>query len=328
MRFTVCLLLAAGWLQARDWKQNPAVAEVTATAEIFAIGDIHADYARATIVLRAAGIIDASAHWKAGKAVLVVTGDMIDKGPRAVEVLRFLRILQNEATSAGGRVVALAGNHEAEFMANPDSKKAAEFAEQLSKAGLNAREVSRCAGEIGQFLCALPFAARVNQWYFSHAGNTGGRTLRQMESDVEADFDAHGYAAQQLIGDYSMLEARLNGTGKGRESWIDTGLPATSERDILKTWAAALGVAHIVEGHVPSPVDFSDGVRREAGEMFQRWGLLFLIDTGMSREVDDSLGAVLRISGGAATAICAGGQKTELWSAGAAQDTGRALACL
>ena len=49
MRFTVCLFLAIGWLQARDWRQNPAVAEVTATAEIFAVGDIHSDYVWPTL---------------------------------------------------------------------------------------------------------------------------------------------------------------------------------------------------------------------------------------------------------------------------------------
>ena len=288
MRFAACLFLALGLLQARDWKHDPAVADLTAPAEILAIGDIHSDYVRATNGLRAAGVIDSSAHWKAGRAVLVVTGDMIDKGPRAVDVLRFLRALQNEAIVGGGRVVVLAGNHEAEFMANPDSNKAAEFSAQLRAAGLNPRDVSRCVGKIGQFLCSLPFAARVNEWYFSHAGNTGGRTPEQLERDIEADFDLHGYAARQLIGDYSILEARLNGTGKGREPWIDIGLPATTEHDLLKTYAAALGVAHIVEGHVPSPVLFSDGVKREAGQMFQRWGLLFLIDTGMSQEVDES----------------------------------------
>src|SRR5262249_39328384 len=58
-----------------------------------------------------------------------------------------------------------------------------------------------------------------------------------------------------------------------------------------------------------------------------RWGLLFLIDTGMSSDVNESLGAVLHISGHTATAVCPGGQKTELWSQKAPQDVGRAAAC-
>ena len=96
----------------------------------------------------------------------------------------------------------------------------------------------------------------------------------------------------------------------------------------------ALGVAHVVEGHVPSPVTFTDGVRRDRGEMFQRFGMLFLIDTGMSEGVNDSGGAVLHIvmhdlakGGEQATAICPDGKKTLLWDAKKKQDMGRAAPC-
>jgi hypothetical protein len=252
---------------------------------------------------------------------------MIDKGPRAVDVLRLLKALQSEADRAGGRVVVLAGNHEAEFMAAPSASKFDEFAAQLSAAGMKREDVAHCKSDIGEFLCGLPFAAKVNDWYFSHAGNTKGRTIAQIEHDVEADFDRHGFAAPQLIGDYSILEARLNGAGKGREPWIDAGLPGTSEEQLLRQYAAALAVAHIVEGHVPSPVQFTDGVKRSAGQMFQRWGLLFLIDTGMSEGVDESLGAVLRITATSAEAVCATGVKTVLWNSKTPHGTGRAPVC-
>ena len=69
---------------------------------------------------------------------------------------------------------------------------------------------------------------------------------------------------------------------------------------------------------------------RNQGEMFQRFGLLFLIDTGMSEQVDYSGGAVLHITfegGEAATAICPDGRKTLLWDSQARQDAVRAAAC-
>jgi hypothetical protein len=326
VRIVIGLLLIAGLACARDWKRNPAVVEFSTTADIFAIGDPHSDSIRLTNAMRSAGIVDTSAHWSAGNAVLVTTGDMIDKGPRALEVLRLLKALQSEAGRAGGRVV-VAGNHEAEFMANPSDSKFDEFAAQLSSAGMKREDVAHCKGDIGEFLCGLPFAAKVNDWYFSHAGNTKGRTIAQIERDVEADFDQHGFAAPQLIGDYSILEARLNGVGKGREPWIDAGLPEKSERQLLAQYAGALGVAHIVQGHVPSPVQFSDGVKRDSGQMFQRWGLLFLIDTGMSEGVNESLGAVLRITATSAAAICPTGVKTGLWNVKTPQDVGRAQVC-
>jgi hypothetical protein len=77
-------------------------------------------------------------------------------------------------------------------------------------------------------------------------------------------------------------------------------------------------------------VAFADGVKRERGEMFQRFGLLFLIDTGMSEGVDDSGGAVLHITtpgGEKAVAICSDGSKTVLWDSATKQDIGRAQAC-
>jgi hypothetical protein len=61
--------------------------------------------------------------------------------------------------------------------------------------------------------------------------------------------------------------------------------------------------------------------------MFQRWGLLFLIDVGMSEGVGDSLGAALRIENGKAAAICPDGSETVLWDAAAKADAGRAAPC-
>jgi hypothetical protein len=308
----------------RDWTTYPAVVEIAHADEIFAIGDAHSDYRRLARAMTAARIIDTDARWIAGRAVLVTTGDMIDKGPRALDVLRLLRDVRTQARRAGGDVVILAGNHEAEFLADPAAPKGKEFAAQLKAAHIDPAEVAACHGEFGEFLCSLAFAARVGDWFFAHGGSTGGRTIARLMSDLEAGVDRDGYRTNELIGDDSPLEARLNGEGRG--VWMDAQLPAHSERDLIAGYAHALGVSHIVEGHVPSPVVFADGVRRERGEMFQRFGLLFLIDTGMSEGVDDSGGAVLHVTT-QATAICPDGRQTLLWDPSAHQDVGRSAAC-
>ena len=280
--------------------------------EIFAVGDAHGDYIRLTAVLRAAKLIDKQNNWTGGKAVLVSTGDNIDKGPRAPDVLRLWRKLRETAPAKGGRVIVLSGNHEAEFLANHTLPKFEGFAAQLKATGLDVNNVAACKTDIGEFLCTLPFAARVGDVFFSHAGNSNGRTLPRIESDIEEDFAKHGFSANQLIGDGSLIEARLNGAGKGREPWIDASLPARSEKQLLQDFTKTLGVTRIVQGHVPSEVKFNDGIVRARGEMFQRFGLLYLIDTGMSEEVDESVGAVLRLQGNTATAICPDGTKTLL----------------
>jgi hypothetical protein len=334
-------VLCAAPADTRDWAEFPAVVQIERADEIFAIGDAHSDFKRLARAMAAAQIIESQvdnpedAKWRAGHAVLVTTGDMIDKGPRALDVLRLLKRVRTEARRAGGDVVILAGNHEAEFLADPGAPKGREFAAQLNAAHIKPADVGACRGEFGEFLCSLSFAARVGDWFFSHGGNSGGRRIGELAIDLETGVAREGFATKQLIGDESILEARLN--GEGRKPWIDAGLPARTEKQLLADYAAALGVAHIVEGHVPSDVAFTDGAKRNRGEMFQRFGVLFLIDTGMSEGVDDSGGAVLHITfrneeqagqgGERASAICPDGKKTILWDSKTMQDLGRAAPC-
>ena len=331
---TALAVSAATAFAARDWTRYPVVTQIANPPEIFAIGDAHSDFVRLARAMAAAGIIEkrpdrpTDAKWCAGRAVLVTTGDMVDKGPRALDVLRLLMTVRADARRAGGDVVILAGNHEAEFLADPTASKGQEFAKQLKAENINPADVGACKGEIGEFLCSLSFAAQVGDWFFSHGGNAGGRTVEQLTADLQKGVDGEGYRTKHLIGDDSILESRLN--GEGRKIWIDSGMPDRGERELLADYARALGVAHIVEGHVPSPVTFADGVKRGRGEMFQRFGLLFLIDTGMSEGVDDSGGAVLHITYGGgerAAAICPDGTKTVLWDNATKQDMGRAAPC-
>ncbi|MEP6961337.1 MAG: metallophosphoesterase, partial [Acidobacteriota bacterium] len=80
---------------------------------IVALGDVHADIARFTGVLRQAGLIDPANHWSGGQTHLVLCGDMIDRGSNSKQVLDLVMALEPEALKAGGRVHALLGNHEA-----------------------------------------------------------------------------------------------------------------------------------------------------------------------------------------------------------------------
>jgi hypothetical protein len=272
----------------RDWTAHPAIVERPSAETVYALGDIHGDYERLVTLLQAAHIVDGSG-WSAGKATFVVTGDMIDKGPRPVDVIRMLMRLQAEAPKSGGEVILLAGNHEAEFVAGPDAKKAADFIADLKKSGYSADQVARCKSDIGEFLCGLPYAAKVGDWFFSHGGNTAGRSVGEISEGIVSG----KYA---LTAPDSMLEARL---GEGKDQWIGN----SGERALLQRYADALGVKHMVQGHQHNEVRFKDGVTRKAGQIFGRWGLLYLIDCGMSREIDDSHGAILRIRGEKVDAI-------------------------
>jgi len=310
----------------RDWAKDPAVAQIDTAEDVFAIGDVHGDYDRLLKLLTVAGLVEGgtsspNVHWAGGKKVLVFTGDLVDKGPKGPAVLALSQQLRTEAERSGGHVVVLTGNHEVDFLRSPLSDKAKEIANQFRAAGLNPEAVAACQGELGAFLCSLPFAARVNGWFFSHAGNSGGRNMKQLIADLQAGFDRDGFSTAQLTGGNSLVQARLGEQGPGGKSWFEAG-----EKTLLPDYIAALGVAHVVQGHQHAALRFPDGKRRKLGAIYQWRGLLFLIDIGMSQDIDESRGAVLRMRPSEASAICPDGRVKKLWDA-AKPDASKGVRC-
>jgi len=79
---------------------------------VIAIGDVHGDFDDFCLLLRELGLADSRNHWTGGKAILVQTGDVIDRGNKGREAMDLLIRLEKEAEAAGGQVVPLLGNHE------------------------------------------------------------------------------------------------------------------------------------------------------------------------------------------------------------------------
>lgn len=91
----------------------PAAVEAQNAGRIIAVGDLHGDYQAWTTIARAAGLIDARDHWTGGNTTLVQLGDVADRGPDSLKIIRNLQQLQREAPRRGGKVIVVLGNHEA-----------------------------------------------------------------------------------------------------------------------------------------------------------------------------------------------------------------------
>ncbi len=102
-----CLLFSVIVLSA-----SPSLAQ-SAPGRIVAVGDLHGDYDAWIAIARDAGLVDARNRWAGGRTVLVQTGDIVDRGPDSLKIIRHLRKLDKEAAAAGGKVIVLLGNHEA-----------------------------------------------------------------------------------------------------------------------------------------------------------------------------------------------------------------------
>jgi hypothetical protein len=330
----------------RDWKLHPAIVVTAMPKDLYALGDIHGDYDRMVELLATAKLIapnparPEAVQWTGGPAVLVITGDMIDRYNHSVPVLALLRALQPAAQKAGGLVIVTLGNHEAEFLASGgDEKKKAEFGAELTLAGISPVDVAngRDAAGLGAWMRNLPAGARVGDWFFCHAGNTQGHTIEQIDDEVQSQVSKGGFDVPVLMDPDSMLEARMHPrpwwewdgapptlTDINPSAITPSGTPAdiapaltTPAKKPKKNKAAAdattqpgtdpgqprllagieaLGAKHLVMGHQPGKIDFPNGTSRAAGQMFTEFdGLIFFIDTGMSRGVDGGRGAVLHV---------------------------------
>jgi calcineurin-like phosphoesterase family protein len=82
-------------------------------SRIIAVGDLHGDFGAWMDIASAAGIVDSAGHWAGGATTLVQLGDITDRGPDSLKIVRNLQQLQSEAPAKRGRVVVILGNHEA-----------------------------------------------------------------------------------------------------------------------------------------------------------------------------------------------------------------------
>ena len=103
--FLFCLLLPLSLAYADDW-------HFSGVERIVAIGDVHGAYDGLVATLQGAGIIDEDLAWSGGKAHLVSTGDLLDRGAKSRDVMDLIMRLEGEALRAGGRVHLVLGNHE------------------------------------------------------------------------------------------------------------------------------------------------------------------------------------------------------------------------
>lgn len=280
----------------RDFARHPAIVELDDGDHIYALSDAHGGYETLVTLLAANHLIaapdadPAKVKWSGGAATLILAGDLIDKGPRSLEVIDLVRSLETQAPHAGGRVVATMGNHEAEFLLDPKNHKATSTGtdatgidEELGAQRIDPHELAAgtdAAGR-GRWLASLPLGVRVKKWFFAHGGNTQKLSMKDLKKKLESSLAHNGFGDKDITGSDSILEA---------QAWY--GDP--SDGNAGQKEADALGVSHIVFGHDP-------GAFKEHGRIRQsKNGVLVKIDVAMGLHEGSgsgvSPGSILHVS--------------------------------
>jgi hypothetical protein len=103
--FLLCFYMPLSLAQAEDW-------QFSGVNRIVAVGDIHGAYDAVVATLQEADVIDDNLAWNGGNTHLVLTGDLLDRGPGSRQVMDLVMSLEKEAVRTGGQVHQLLGNHE------------------------------------------------------------------------------------------------------------------------------------------------------------------------------------------------------------------------
>jgi hypothetical protein len=200
----------------------------------YVISDVHGHLADLRAVLTDAGLLAEDDTWSGGDAQLWVLGDLVDRGPEGIGVVRLVRSLQEQAPS---QVHMLMGNHESLMLGYhlfPDTR----FAEVwLINGGREADQEGLSDDDVA-WLRALPVVARVGDYLLMHSDTHDYLRWGSSVDDVNATVAGLLAAddGQQHFDVFAALTSRFDFVG-------DKG--ADVAREVLGT----LGGEHIVHGH-------------------------------------------------------------------------------
>ena len=244
---------------------------------IYAMSDVHGMIGPTRALLKAAGLTNSEGSWMGGSSLLIVVGDSIDKGPNSLDVLDQWILLSVQAKAQGGRVLHLLGNHEAEFLANPQSSaKSAALLDELARRHLPLTDLTSDSSPRGAFLLSEPLAARVGRWLFCHAGKFPDLSWGDFLARAKyATGSPRRYGDELLAGDNSLLEAK---------KWW------SREKDLreFRQHLDGAGFAGVVFGHQPKAFGAEGRIAAVEGGRFVK------IDVGMAPDAGGHAGALLK----------------------------------
>ncbi len=233
-----------------------------AVPHLIAFGDVHGDGAATSEVLKAAGVVDDKYNWAAGTAWVVQTGDQLDRGFDEEAIMNLFEKLRGQAAEAGGRFLALNGNHEVMMT---EGRMDYVF-DQAAFGGIDMRtEVFAPGGEWALILAKRNIIAKVGRTVFVHGG-----VLPEFaqEGVLTINSDAKGW----FVGDAAQPDS-IDGSGSvvWDRTYSEDELPEAQVCAILDEALALMDadrmvVAHTVQDHVNSICD----------------GRVWRIDTGMA----------------------------------------------
>jgi hypothetical protein len=224
----------------------------------YLVSDVHGHLADLRELLVQAGLVDGDDQWAGGDADLWVLGDLVDRGPDGIGVIRLVRSLQDQAPD---QVHVLLGNHEALMVGEklfPDTR----FSDVWQLNGGLRSDQDGLSDDDLDWLRALPPMALVGENLLVHSDTTEYLDWGSSVDDVNATVTAllGGHDAQEHFDVFAALTSRYAFAG-------------SDGADVARRLLSTFGGQRIVHGHsiigslvdkpsheIDAPLEYADGL--------------------------------------------------------------------
>ncbi|MEO5710282.1 MAG: metallophosphoesterase family protein [Nocardioidaceae bacterium] len=224
----------------------------------YVVSDVHGHLDDLREVLLGAHLIDADDRWAGGDADLWVLGDLVDRGPDGIGVVRFVRSLQDHAPD---HVRVLLGNHEALMLGYhlfPDTR----FADVWSMNGGHEKDQEGLTDDDVVWLRALPAMARAGDHLLVHSDTTDyltwGDSVDAINATV-ADVLA-GDDAQAHFDAFAALTSRFDFKGVDGPQAARTMLDTLGGKHIVHGHSIIGTIVDAPSEHITGPLTYADGL--------------------------------------------------------------------
>lgn len=264
-----------------------------------AIGDIHGDLLVLLTALYMLQVIDSSANWKGGEALVVLCGDLLDSAGRGckapsrnereeVDILQYLHALNVAAQKEGGAVVAVMGNHELFRIVHYKPMLQYRSPEQIKGWGGEEQHDRLFAGPARRYFALhFPLFVRCKSFVFLHA-NVPESVMKHRKEIV--DEDQRRNFIKNLNGLFFTMLIQVENNPKQHPLFGSVFMPMLVNRDFLNPKADDVTKQEqICQRHIAYILYMFDAkgvvVGHSIQDRFKPYcnGKVWRIDFGMSR---------------------------------------------
>ena len=218
----------------------------------YVIGDVHGQYTKLISLLQSASLIDQDLHWIGSDTTLWFIGDLVDRGPDGIEVIRLLMNLQRQASEAGDRVGVLLGNHEIMLLGafrfgSQPTNWGGTFITDWRLAGGVETDLQRLSSAEATWLSNLPAIATIEDHLLIHADAlfyaSYGKSIEEVNASIRSILASSDTSTwNKLLDDFSEHKAFYESDPHADES------SAFLVAAFLETFGS---LPRLVHGHTP-----------------------------------------------------------------------------